>query len=394
MAVVFKSCGTVPIVFPGGITRECQDVKIYIDGRETDIDLKNIARKAKDVIIPTDNVILEYGSKSYYLGEFGRAIILCINQPATAHTAMDCHDIVSVVLDEFSRKKKQTWGVSGTSYSGRIEDLDKFSAVVLLLNDMTVHSALHISDGIFFSKMGHSPNYMVSDYSTIRDVYRADEIHCMFAENLCHGCRILRKPEELKYCGSCQWATYCGKTCQNASWPKHKSECKSLQNSNAQVEEAARNYASVCAQEIDTMLRGMGLKEEAIQWFKNIFAICNTENIPCTRLEEVDLLISNPDDEVQDLRISNKIHPEYPFFVARLRVPTMDALFEMSSALGFSTVLEGWTGKTKYPIFPNAMSKLEKKIYQIPLVIRCGPTSKTGHFYRKTWGDYVYEWNK
>ena len=54
------------------------------------------------------------------------------------------------------------------------------------------------------------------------------------------GCRAVLPPESLSRCGGCKAVAYCGRTCQERDWPRHKQPCKEEQ---ARLAAVARDSA-------------------------------------------------------------------------------------------------------------------------------------------------------
>jgi len=71
----------------------------------------------------------------------------------------------------------------------------------------------------------------------------------------CSSCG--KESESLKHCAQCRKASYCGRSCQEADWPRHKSTCGDHEDKS---EEVTRDACACCGKTPDTLKKCSGCR--------------------------------------------------------------------------------------------------------------------------------------
>ncbi len=362
---------------------------VYIDGK-----LFN----DHDSIPLSNHVSLNYYGKLYPLREYGLALISILHASLAKTAAFTCHQFVGALLDKKlpPRHKNEGWFVSDSPFPGNVVNLSPFTGVQLRKGNNNIHSAFHISDGLFLWKGGVSARYTVTTLEQMAQIYTFDALYVINLESNCDGCKKSFSPDALKSCSSCHQATYCGRECQKKHWPLHKQRCKFTTNPLLLADYADEHFFQRHEAEIMGLCKHMEINPQVIHWFRDILSVCNATAIPCTRLEELNALDSSGNTELVVLGIANQCNRDYPFCVAELRFTIMTYVIKLSEAkmLGFCFNHDvKWTQITRYPIPSDRSDAFCSKTYQIPLFLHCGFTKHTGHFVTQG-QDYKFVWNK
>ncbi len=336
-------------------------------------------------LLKTNNVTLEYNTKTYELGKYGGFLIDTINQSSQFQSHMTCYEFAEDILSMKEKDPTCTWTFSPDNTT-KLEKLKPHTSVCLTSNLTFKHAAFHVEDGIFLSKIGPSLNYMICDIEQLRVMYPFDTIHPIYPARFCGYCGT--DPKKLYTCTGCRKITYCDKHCQINDRPNHKGRC-------GPKLDVVPRLLSPSSKDVSQIFKQHRLEPRTIDWITNMINTCNEILTPCTELEMLNELMETNDGTLINLDVSNEATTSHDFSVIRLHQRALNFVYTLleNRVLGFQVHTPAtWTGISQCPPIPTDL-KFKNKKYQAPFKITHGPTKDNGHFFKDIDGEYRFYWN-
>ncbi len=369
----------------------CIRLNAYIDDVLFPFDSTNTS--ANETQIPdVSSIYLETGAGVCYdLQRYGHEFVKFLNGPDYIQSRYTCYQFTDIFLrDHLQQPRKhinQRWCINPEPV-GNYETLKPFTGLTMTRDGKPIHSAFFIADGLCLWKIGIHPWYTVTSLDTIRNVYNFDEVHINVLDSICEGCLTRKPPDDLSRCSNCKISTYCTKQCQRSAWKEHQLVCEVLRDPQTFI---AKDMENKCYSFIGPHVEGI-LKElkhdseEVVNWVKTLLSCCNTEFIPCTKLEELNELLQGQ-SALYDLHVpfqdSSSI---FHWYVAKLTKRAKDLVLYLSHAKAICFVAQNpkeWQGKTKHIVTEWNIEQNFTQIVQAPFVIRCLPASCVYGFFQQ-----------
>jgi hypothetical protein len=137
-SLLLKESGFVEAKFPNGVIVRYPNFKVFVNGRETKIDIPHAGIHGHESIPLTKDVKLEYKGKTYDLGVYGFIWINCFKKSTNFQTSITCHQFTDAFLPEIRKSKNQhkNQGWFASLHTGKAEDLDNFNIVELWTDEL------------------------------------------------------------------------------------------------------------------------------------------------------------------------------------------------------------------------------------------------------------------
>lgn len=412
-----------------GVFFQIPKMSVKVNGVGLDIDLRYVGTIDCGEIPATDNACFSLYGKSYDLGPFGKPLGAWLNQSMDLHQTQRCNHFVEYLYQYSKVAPKE---IVAKPWLKSLSKFPKLTGIVFADAREIQHYAFHIGSGFCISKMGRMPSYVVCKIEDLEDAYQSTRYFKMVATYSCSHCKNDHKPDDvIRICGRCKRVSYCNETCQLWDWKTHKTKCypQSLDRSNKHIPNLLQKQNLWHKQEllevkniIERLRVKYDLPPPCSGWIYNLLQKSREEDIPCTALQGINDLIS--EKEIDTIWVSNKIHPKFPDAIAMISRKAMFFILELSDVkiLGFEPAV--WNAQenkccensrcmiaqhrivcnscgkviqhdwnTKYPLF-DSRRPYEDWTHQLPLFIRFGCTSDTGHFRVHNSMHYSFHWNK
>lgn len=366
------------------ITISLPETDLYIDNKKilslSDVSVKPFGLQSPDnlanVIIDCDGIISE-------LDFWARPFVDCLFKSIEWQTENNCYFFINYLLGAKKLNTGEGWYPSDIINKMEIPD---YSPIDMYKNATMIHSSFHVQNGIFVSKIGFEPTYLICTMKKLAELYPDCDVRVLRVESKCEYCMKEIPSKELKKCANCKQKFYCGKICQKEDWSNHKIDCNLLGEGKEEYKKLPSVFPKVRA---DIVLDEFVMPERARIWLRNIFARTERgEEVPCTDLEQLNDILDINDKNYQDFitRDSEGVR----FVIARLNDAAYWLILQLSAqkilGLAFVNDPAKWTGSKTYylPKTSNEYSAIAKSqtkgTFQLSLKIVKGYNNNTGHF--------------
>lgn len=125
-----------------------------------------------------NHVIIKYSGNICDLDIWGPTFIQCLYKSENWHSLVDCHKFLNNLL--FNVKKIVEDDCKGLIKIIKTDKIPDYTPIIFHKKIAKIHSAFHVQNGIFISKIGLKSTYLVNSLDELNNMYPNCDMYIKF----------------------------------------------------------------------------------------------------------------------------------------------------------------------------------------------------------------------